>query len=237
MRVQESNSLRRSRRVLVATFLLCVVTTPPPAAEAQASGALAVRDRTALLGTGALHWVEAGPEAGRPVVLLHGAQYDCTIWRDLGTLARLASAGYRAIAVDLPGFGRSDSVFQAAEEVLPSVLATIGVGQPVVVAPSMSGLFALPYAIERRDGMTALIAVAPSGIRTFGNDLRRIRTPTLLVWGENDGTVPLLMAESMQDSIRRSELRVIPGAGHACYVDRPDEFHRILLSFLDTLDQ
>jgi len=235
MMAQEWISQRISPCVAAAAFLVAATTLTAPAAS-WAQGVGEVRDRTGLLGTGALHWVEAGPETGRPVVLLHGAQYDATIWQDLGTLARLASAGYRAIAVDLPGFGRSDSVFQPAEEVLPSVLATIGVGQPIVIAPSMSGLFALPYAIERRDGLTALVAVAPSGIRTFGNDLRRIRTPTLLVWGEADGTVPLLLAESMQDSIRRSELQVIPGAGHACYVDRPDEFHRILLAFLGSLD-
>lgn len=194
-----------------------------------------VRDRTGLLEGGALHWVEEGPEGGLAVVLLHGAQYDSTVWRDIGTLSRLASSGYHAIAVDLPGFGRSDSVFQPSEDVLPSVLATIGVGQPVVVAPSMSGLFAIPYAIDRRDGLAGLVAIAPSGIRNFADEMRRIRTPTLLVWGEGDTIVPLLMAETMQRAIRRSELQVIAGAGHAAYIDRPEQFHQILLGFLATL--
>lgn len=234
MYAMESISPRKPMPFLfVALISSLVLLSTSEGALGQANAG--VRDRTGLLEGGALHWVEEGPEGGLAVVLLHGAQYDSTVWRDIGTLSRLASSGYHAIAVDLPGFGRSDSVFQPSEDVLPSVLATIGVGQPVVVAPSMSGLFAIPYAIDRRDGLAGLVAIAPSGIRNFADEMRRIRTPTLLVWGEGDTIVPLLMAETMQRAIRRSELQVIAGAGHAAYIDRPEQFHQILLGFLATL--
>jgi abhydrolase domain-containing protein 14 len=234
MYAMESISPRKPLPILWLALIssLVLLAGPEGALGQTASG---VRDRTGLLEGGSLHWVEEGPDGGLAVVLLHGAQYDSTVWRDIGTLSRLASSGYRAIAVDLPGFGRSDSVFQPSEDVLPSVLATIGVGQPVVVAPSMSGLFAIPYAIDRRDGLSGLVAIAPSGIRNFADQMRRIRTPTLLIWGENDTTVPLLMAETMQSAIRRSELQVIAGAGHAAYIDRPEQFHQALLTFLATL--
>jgi abhydrolase domain-containing protein 14 len=235
MREMERISSRRLMVWCAAMFALILVASAVPGDAQRNRGSVELRDRTGLLEGGSLHWVEAGPDSGLPVVLLHGGQYDATVWQDMGTLSRLAAAGYRTLAVDLPGFGRSDSVFQPSEEVLPAVLGTLGVANPVVVAPSMAGLFALPYAIERRDGLSGLVVIAPSGIRTFADQLRRIRTPTLIIWGENDPRVPMALAEEMQRLIRRSELQVVPDAGHAPYVERPDLFHQMLINFLRSL--
>ncbi|MGB3332425.1 MAG: alpha/beta fold hydrolase, partial [Mycobacterium sp.] len=46
------------------------------------------------------------PGDGTPVVLLHGYGDSADTWR--GVLTRLAAAGRRAVAVDLPGFGQAD---------------------------------------------------------------------------------------------------------------------------------
>ena len=48
---------------------------------------------------------EDGPLDGPPVVLIHGTGAWSEIWR--GTMHALASAGYRAIALDMPPFGYS----------------------------------------------------------------------------------------------------------------------------------
>lgn len=53
-----------------------------------------------------LAWVEAGPRDAPPVLLLHGEPTWSFLYRSL--LPILAEAGLRAIAPDLPGFGRSD---------------------------------------------------------------------------------------------------------------------------------
>jgi abhydrolase domain-containing protein 14 len=202
-----------------------------------APDATEIRDRTAQLADGTLHWIEAGPETGRPVVLLHGARYDSTVWRDIGTLERLSTAGYRVIAVDLPGFGRSDAVSLAPAAIMEGILGVVGAFRPVLVAPSMAGLFAFPYIIDQHGELAGLVAIAPSGIRQYSSQLRRIKVPTLLLWGENDTTVPHLLAETMQREVRGSQLKVFPGADHACYVDRPEAFHRELISFLAGLPE
>ena len=63
--------------------------------------------RFATVGDGLrMAYVEAGPADGEPVLLLHGEPSWSFLYRH--TIAVLASAGLRAIAPDLVGFGRSD---------------------------------------------------------------------------------------------------------------------------------
>jgi haloalkane dehalogenase len=58
-------------------------------------------------------YVEAGPPGGEPVLLLHGEPSWSFLYRRV--IAVLASAGLRAIAPDLIGFGRSDKPEQIAD--------------------------------------------------------------------------------------------------------------------------
>ena len=51
-------------------------------------------------------WVEAGPADGPPVVLFHGEPTWSFLWRK--TIPPLADAGFRCLAADMAGFGRSD---------------------------------------------------------------------------------------------------------------------------------
>ena len=51
-------------------------------------------------------WIADGPEDGPPVLLLHGEPKWSFLYRTM--IPVLAAAGFRAIAPDLVGFGRSD---------------------------------------------------------------------------------------------------------------------------------
>ena len=52
-----------------------------------------------------MHYIEDGPKNGPPVVMIHGNPTWCFMWRKI--MPRLAEAGFRAIAIDLIGMGRS----------------------------------------------------------------------------------------------------------------------------------
>lgn len=62
--------------------------------------------------------------------------------------------------------------------------------------------------------------------------LSEIRTPTLIVSGERDTTVPLNTQLSLARSIPGALHQIIPNAGHAVTVEKPAEFNKILLEFL-----
>ncbi|QKW39605.1 alpha/beta hydrolase [Actinomadura sp. NAK00032] len=64
-----------------------------------------VRHRMLDVGDIALHVAESGEEQGLPVVMCHGFPGLWYSWRH--QLPVLAAAGYRAIAVDMRGYGRS----------------------------------------------------------------------------------------------------------------------------------
>ena len=55
-----------------------------------------------------LHYVDEGPRDGRPVLLLHGEPTWCYLWRHMIPL--LTVEGFRVLAPDLIGFGRSDKL-------------------------------------------------------------------------------------------------------------------------------
>ena len=57
-------------------------------------------------GTLDMHYIEAGPANGQPVVMIHGNPTWSFMWRKI--MRQLGDAGYRAIAIDLIGMGRSD---------------------------------------------------------------------------------------------------------------------------------
>ncbi|HUP45914.1 MAG TPA: alpha/beta fold hydrolase [Thermoanaerobaculia bacterium] len=67
--------------------------------------------------------------------------------------------------------------------------------------------------------------------------MRQIRVPALLVWGEADPLVPLPYAEEMQRLIHGSRLVVLPHAAHVAMWDRPEEFNRVVLDFIDEVER
>jgi 4,5:9,10-diseco-3-hydroxy-5,9,17-trioxoandrosta-1(10),2-diene-4-oate hydrolase len=61
---------------------------------------------------------------------------------------------------------------------------------------------------------------------------KKIRVPTLLVWGDQDAAVMPASAAQVQRAIAGSRLLMMPGVGHLPYEEAPEEFNRVLLEFL-----
>jgi pimeloyl-ACP methyl ester carboxylesterase len=62
--------------------------------------------------------------------------------------------------------------------------------------------------------------------------LRRVASPTLLVWGTRDDAVPVAHARRMERLIPDAGLVLFEGAGHFAYLDEPQRFCHIVRHFL-----
>lgn len=105
---------------------------------------------------------------GPPLVLVHGLGCSVDYWVRNG--AWLAAAGYRVLAPDLPGFGRTDgpraglTIIQQAYAI--SVFAeAMGLGPAAYLGHSLSCQTVLELACTEPDRVSALILAAPTGDR------------------------------------------------------------------------
>ena len=74
-----------------------------------------------------------------------------------------------------------------------------------------------------------IIALAKSAIRNnLGEELREIKQPTCLIWGNNDTITPPFVGKEFNRLIPNSELHFIDKCGHAPMMEVPEEFNTIL---------
>ncbi|MEI6587392.1 MAG: alpha/beta hydrolase [Candidatus Moraniibacteriota bacterium] len=59
------------------------------------------------------------------------------------------------------------------------------------------------------------------------DDLSKVKTETVLIWGEKDQDTPLWQAKLMREKMVGSKLFVISNAGHFSFIDQPQEFMAI----------
>lgn len=120
-------------------------------------------------------------ESDEPVVYVHGLNGSATHFTDLAALVRVRLPG---IAVDLPGFGRTepadgfDYTPDAHAEALGDFLAGLGRGPQHLVANSLGGAVAMLLAADRPELVRTLTLLAPA-MPDLRLDPRRLSDPRL----------------------------------------------------------
>lgn len=127
----------------------------------------------------------------------------------------------RLVVMDVPALPPAASWPQRLSGLTrPSVLAdarSLGVVTRTVLSSNPWQLMSATLAAARTD----LGAVAPA-----------IEVPTLIVWGEHDGIVPLEIGQRLTALMPNSRLEIIEGAAHQPQWEAPDAFHAAVLPFL-----
>lgn len=105
-----------------------------------------------------LHYLEGGQ--GEPVLLLHGWPTSAFLYRNVAP--HLVAAGRRVIALDLPGFGKSDKPLDASysfrffDRTLNSFLDALGIEQTGLVVHDLGGPVGLHWMVENPTRVSAL---------------------------------------------------------------------------------
>jgi abhydrolase domain-containing protein 14 len=210
-------------------------------------------DTIKIEGLSIRYWTNVGGLSGddkkrKTVVLFHGNAFSLDSWKKTKTLEELSSKGYRVFAIDLPA-GKGSMSDKLSPKVLknnPDRIITVldelfdaldvGDSPFAIVGPSMGGGFALAYALSRPRRAGALILVSPSIYRIAEQEkskLSNLDIPVLLIWGERDRVFPLdEYGKPLKETIPRAKLLVLEHAGHGAYLDKPDEFNKLLIDFL-----
>jgi haloalkane dehalogenase len=118
-----------------------------------------------------IHFLDVGPADGPVVLLLHGEPSWCFLYRSM--IPPLVAAGFRCIAPDLVGFGRSDkptdrndhSYARHVEWLREALFDNFALGNITLFAQDWGGLLGLRLVAEHPERFARVI-VANTGMGT-----------------------------------------------------------------------
>ncbi len=123
-----------------------------------------------------IHYVDEGPASSEPVLMLHGEPSWSYLYRKMIPL--FTQAGYRAIAPDLVGFGRSDKpakreeyTYQRHVDWMRGVIEQLDLRNITLVCQDWGGLIGLRLAAEHEDRFARIVAAntgLPTGDQPMG---------------------------------------------------------------------
>ncbi len=113
------------------------------------------------------------------------------------------------------------------------------------IAKIVKPIFTVPTLKPLREKIYRLIGAedyvaTPELVETYINvikenlthKLKNIKSPTLLIWGENDKETPIKDALLMTNEIKGSQLVIMKNAGHFSFLDQPKTFQDEIIKFL-----
>ncbi len=171
----------------------------------------------------------------RNAVLLHGYSFNSDVWQRVGLYDALLNAGFNVYGIDVPGFPNSRSRFSIDDETMVKFLKKfvdekIGAGKVVMLGSSASCGFVLRFAENYSNAIKAFVLVGPAGI--LDADTGKIKANMLVVWGSDDPRYAEKEGMDVLNGVKKKAVAVLEGAGHACYMDKPEEFIKSVTEFL-----
>ncbi len=94
---------------------------------------------------------------------------------------------------------------------------------------------ALALRLRSAFSISKMLDAGGKGLGAFGEeDVRRVKAPTLIVWGRDDELMNVRIADALERAIAGSKKVIVDNAGHMPQLERPAEFNRIVRDFLNT---
>jgi 4,5:9,10-diseco-3-hydroxy-5,9,17-trioxoandrosta-1(10),2-diene-4-oate hydrolase len=117
-----------------------------------------------------LHYHEAGAEHAETVILLHGGGPGASAWSNFGRNLPEFAKHYRTIAVDQPGFGRSDKptehpqYFRYSADAVVGLMDALDIERAHFVGNSLGGGAAVRLALNHGKRAGRLVLMGPGGL-------------------------------------------------------------------------
>ena len=141
-----------------------------------------------------IHYVDEGPRDAEPVLMMHGEPSWSYLYRKM--IPVITAAGYRALAPDLVGFGRSDKparredyTYQRHVDWMRGLLEALDLKGITLVGQDWGGLIGLRLATEHEERFARIVAAntgLPTGDITMGEAFLR--------WQRYSQSVPVFHA-------------------------------------------
>jgi haloalkane dehalogenase len=136
-----------------------------------------------------MHYIDEGPSHANPVLLMHGEPSWCYLYRKM--ISPIAEAGYRVVAPDLIGFGRSDKLVNKADysyqfhvDTITGFIEKLDLRNATLFGQDWGGLIGLRVAAEQADRFAGIVA-ANTGLPTGDQPL----TEAFFRWQKYSQTV------------------------------------------------
>jgi haloalkane dehalogenase len=155
-----------------------------------------------------VHYIDEGPTSGRETILLmHGEPSWCYLYRKM--IGPLTNAGFRVVAPDLVGFGRSDkpasrgdyTYARHVEWMRAALLDELELSDVTLVGQDWGGLIGLRLVAEHPDRFRRVVA-ANTGLPTGDLDMGE----AFLAWQKFSQEVPTLPVGRIVGGGRISEV-------------------------------
>lgn len=136
---------------------------------------------------GRMHYVDEGPRDARPIVMIHGNPTWAYLYRYF--IAAITQAGYRAIAIDHLGFGRSDKPDNPNLYRIPhhadrceALLESLDLNDATIIVQDWGGPIGLTWAARHPERVRSLVILNTFAHRPLGKvalplPLHLFRTP------------------------------------------------------------
>jgi pimeloyl-ACP methyl ester carboxylesterase len=79
------------------------------------------------------------------------------------------------------------------------------------------------------------LQIAPPDVEQLSTQIRQVRVPTLILWGDQDRTVPVENAYRFHRDIKGSTLHILPQTGHMAPEERPEQVIDFIEKFFTPL--
>lgn len=135
----------------------------------------AIATRSARIRNGTLSYNQVG--TGQPILLLHGLFADKEQWNSM--MCQLSTAGYQAIAPDLPGYGNStvaatrDYTLENQVALLHQFINQLGIRSFDIAGSSMGGAIATLYSHRYPEQLRSLAFIgSPLGVTDWASSVK-----------------------------------------------------------------